>query len=309
MMKQAGSLVLVVGATGTVGSAAMRALVAQGARVRVLVRSPASANGLSADVEVREGDLRDEEAVKSALNGARAALYVSPHEPEEERIAEIFVRACEAAGTRLVFVGVHVDGATRLGRALRRFLFGRVLPHYAPKFRIAERARTSRADPIVLMPTNFFQNDELFREEVLAGRFVQPLANPINRVDVRDLGDAAARACLDATLPAGAYPLVGPESLDGHACARTWSAALGRPVTFDADDPRFAAAVTRELRAKKREDFMASYAAIRKLSLPTAANELTRTTALLGRAPTSYAAYVRDTSAAWSAAERLDAAV
>lgn len=309
MMKQAGSSVLVVGATGTVGGSALRALVAQGAQVRALVRSRATARGLHASVDVREGDLRDAHAVESALRGARAALYVSPHEAEEERLAEIFVRACQATGTRLVFVGVHVDAPTRVGRAIRRFLFGRVLPHYVPKFRVAERARTSRADPIVLMPTNFFQNDELFREELLDGGFVQPFENPINRVDVRDLGDAAARACLDPTLPSGAYPLVGPESLDGHACARTWSATLTRSVTFDANDPRFPAAVTRELRAKKRDDFLASYAAIRKLSLPTTATDLARTTALLGRAPTSYAEYVRDTAAAWGAAERFDAVV
>lgn len=70
---------------------------------------------------------------------------------------------------------------------------------------------------IVLMPTNFFQNDELFQEELREGVFVQPFLRPINRVDVRDVGLAAARASLDPSLPAGAYPVVGPESLDGHA--------------------------------------------------------------------------------------------
>ena len=308
MTKKSGPLLLVAGATGTVGGAALRSLLAQGARVRVLVRSKPDPSRFP-DAEVVLGDLRDPATLKEALNGVRAAFFASPHEPEEEPIAEGFVRACEGARARLVFVGVHADAETRLGRAFRRFLFGRLLPHYAPKFRIAERARMSGADPVVLMPTNFFQNDELFRGELLDGRFVQPFLHPINRVDVRDIGEAAARACLDASLPSGAYPLVGPESLDGDACAAAWSNALGQPVSFDPDEHRFDTAVARELRAKKRADFLASYAAVRKLALPTRAQDLARTTALLGRAPTSYATYVRDTARLFRAHERFDRAM
>jgi uncharacterized protein YbjT (DUF2867 family) len=273
-----------------------------------LVRSnPTASDG--SDVEIRHGDLRDERAVANAVRGVAAAVYVSPHEADEEALGERFVRACEKAGARLVFVGVHIDAPTRFGRALRRFLFGRLLPHYAPKFRIAERARSSRADPVVLMPTNFFQNDEIFRKELLDGRFVQPFDRPVNRVDVRDIADAACRACLDRSLPSGAYPVVGPASLDGKACAEVWSHELGRPVDFDADASHFAAALARGLSGKKREDFVASYAVIRKLALPTAQEELARTAALLGRQPRSYAEYVRDTANAWRASERFDEAV
>jgi uncharacterized protein YbjT (DUF2867 family) len=303
MMQERDSTILVVGATGTVGGAAARSLLASGARVRALVRSDPDPNDFSG-VELVRGDLADAAAVQKALTGVRAAVYVSPHERDEELIGERFVGACERAGVRLVFVGVHIDAPTRVGRALRRFLFGRLLAHYVPKFRIAERARVSSASPVVLMPTNFFQNDEIFRRELLAGSFVQPFERPINRVDVRDIGDAAARACLDASLPPGAYPVVGPESLDGKSCAESWTAELGQRVAYDPDDARFAGAVARELRGKKRDDFLASYAVIRKLAMPTSERDLARTRALLGRAPTSYAKYVHDTVTAWRSADR-----
>jgi uncharacterized protein YbjT (DUF2867 family) len=297
-MSQSSETVLVIGATGTVGGAAARSLLAKGAHVRALVRSRSSAAGLELEgAELLEGNLEDHARVESALAGARTAFYVSPHHPDEERLGESFIQACERARVRLVFVGVHVDAPTRLGRAFRRFVFGRVLSHYVPKLRISERARTSRADPIVLMPTNFFQNDEYFAEELRAGAFVQPFDRPINRVDVRDIGDAAARACLDASLASGAYPVVGPESLDGRACAVEWSRALSRTVAYDGDDARFRRAVTRELEGKKADDFVASYAAIRRVTVPTAAKDVARTTELLGRAPTPYSAYVRDAAA------------
>jgi uncharacterized protein YbjT (DUF2867 family) len=293
--------VLVVGATGTVGSEAALQALARGASVRALVRSQTSVAKLPRGVQAVRGDLRDEAALKRALSGTRAALYVSPHEPDEELLAERFVRLCEASSVRLVFVGVHIDGKTRVGRALQRFVYGRMLPHYQPKFRIAERARTSGAAPVVLMPTNFYQNDALFRADIQNGSFPQPFARPVNRVDVRDLGVCAARALLDASLPSGAYPVIGPSSLTGDACAAAWARALGHEVRCEHDQARVDQAIARALTSKKRDDFHATYAVLRRFELKTNAAELARTTALLGRAPSSYESYVRDTARAWSA--------
>ncbi len=294
--------VLVVGATGTVGREVVAALRAKGASIRALVRSKRHVEGC----EVARGDLRDAAAVGRALDGVRAAFYVSPHEPDEEALADAFVRACEARSVRVVFVGVHVDGTTRIGRALKRFVYGRMLSHYRPKFRLSERVRRSGADPIVLVPPNFFQNDEIFRDEILGGVYPQPFERAINRVDVRDLGEAAARACLDRSLSSGAYPVVGPASLDGATCATTWSEVLGRNVAFDADAERFRAAVSRQLSGKKAEDFVATYAVLRNFAMPTIEAEVARTAALLGRPPTSYADYVRATAARWQMREAAE---
>lgn len=285
--------VLVLGATGTVGREVARATVLAGGDVRALVRSEASVEKLPAGVTAVRGDLRNENALRAAMRGVQAVFYVSPHEPDEEALAASVIRACNDAKVRLVFVGVHVDATTRIGRAARRFLYGRLLSHYRPKFRLAERVRTESRDAVILMPTNFFQNDELFLDDIAAGVFRQPFERGINRVDVRDIGDAGARALLDPNLPAGAYPLVGPRSLSGAECAAIWSAATGRPVRYDGNDASFREAVNGALSAKKRDDFLASYTAIRKFEIATDPRHLEQTTALLGRAPTSYEAYVR----------------
>ncbi|HXS16201.1 MAG TPA: NAD(P)H-binding protein, partial [Polyangiaceae bacterium] len=89
MMTQDDSTILVVGATGTIGGAALRALLSQGARVRALVRSPARMQGMKG-VEIMAGDLADPDAVTRALQGIQVALYVSPHEQSEEHLAETF---------------------------------------------------------------------------------------------------------------------------------------------------------------------------------------------------------------------------
>lgn len=70
--------VLVTGACGFIGSAVARAALAQGYRVRVLVRasSPrANLDGLEA--EVVEADMRDRRAVERALDGVHCLLHVA----------------------------------------------------------------------------------------------------------------------------------------------------------------------------------------------------------------------------------------
>lgn len=295
--------VLVIGATGTVGGEALRALRTAGAEVRALVRNPQAARELRG-VEVVTGDLRDRDTVRAALVGVQSAFYVSPHESDEEQLAELFISECEHAAVRLVFVGVHVTGPNRFVRALRRWIFGFMFKHYRPKFRIAERARASKTSPVVLMPTNYYQNDDVFRSQIVDGVYSQPFVRPVNRVDARDIGAAAARACLDRDLPSGAYPVVGPESLDAAACAQAWSAALGRQICVaDPDGPAFDDMLEKTVTApKKLGDFRASYMLLRSLTVPTNPAEVAQTTALLGRPPISYAQYVGDVARSLDAA-------
>jgi dihydroflavonol-4-reductase len=71
-------LVLVTGAAGFVGSAVARAALRQGYAVRVLVRASSPRRNLAGlDVEVVEGDMRDQPAVERALAGARYLLHVA----------------------------------------------------------------------------------------------------------------------------------------------------------------------------------------------------------------------------------------
>lgn len=291
--------VLVTGATGTVGGEVVRALVERrGVTVRALVRDPAKAK-LPPGVAAVRGDLRDHRSVLRALEGATSAFYVSPHEDDEEALARGFASACETRGVRIVFVGVHADGSSRVARALKRFAYGRLMPHYRAKFRLSEAVRQSRTNAIVLMPTNFFQNDELAFGPLADGRYVVPIGTKgVNRIDVRDLGEAAARALVDADLASGAYPVVGPVSLTGPACAAVWSRELGRDVAFVDDFPAFEACAREQLSGRKLVDFVASHRVLRGFALPTDPRDLAATTALLGRAPRAYEQYVADRATA-----------
>jgi dihydroflavonol-4-reductase len=70
--------VLLTGATGFVGSAIARALLAAGYRVRALVRASAVRTNLAGlDIETIEGDLRDRGAVACAMIGMRYVVHAA----------------------------------------------------------------------------------------------------------------------------------------------------------------------------------------------------------------------------------------
>jgi len=121
--------VLVTGATGFVGSAVARQLVARGEAVRVLVRAASDRRNIAdLPVEVVEGDLRDAASLARAVRGCRALYHVAadyrmwvprPAEIYETNVAgsvRLLRAAAEAGVTRMVYtssvavLGLHADG-------------------------------------------------------------------------------------------------------------------------------------------------------------------------------------------------------
>ncbi len=71
-------LTLVTGATGFVGAAVVRALLARGAKVRVLSRATSSKQNLQGlDVELAVGDLLDPDSLARAVAGCRGVYHVA----------------------------------------------------------------------------------------------------------------------------------------------------------------------------------------------------------------------------------------
>jgi uncharacterized protein YbjT (DUF2867 family) len=105
---------LIAGATGVIGRRLAAALVADGARVRALVRDPERGREiLGPHVELFEADLVRDPDLSEAMAGVDLAYFLvhmmgtdSGYAEREQQAAEAFARAASAAGVgRIVYLG------------------------------------------------------------------------------------------------------------------------------------------------------------------------------------------------------------
>ncbi len=286
--------ILVLGGTGLMGREVLGALRRRGVTARVLVRDPARLATLEG-VEVAVGDLRDPASVRAAMAGVSTVFHISPHEADEVELTRTVIAACEDAGARLVFAGVHVTASNPVFAWLLRRFYGVLLPRYRGKFAIGRMVEASATNPVVISPSNFMQNDEVLIDVIRGGEFVHPCSpKGLNRVDLRDVGEAAATILLDPSTPSGVYGLVGPRSLTGPECAQVWAEALDRPVRYAGeDDAALDAALTAHLTGYRLDDWSSSLRKLRRFAVHATPEELATTERLLGRAPTDYTEFVR----------------
>mgnify|MGYP001233698284 CR=1 FL=1 len=116
--------VLVTGATGFVGSAVVRRLLAEGLPVRALVRGGTDCRNLDGlDVEVVDGDLLDEPSLRRAVRGCEALFHVAADYrlwvPDPDRMHRINVVGTQALMLAALDAGVsrivHTSSVATLG--------------------------------------------------------------------------------------------------------------------------------------------------------------------------------------------------
>jgi uncharacterized protein YbjT (DUF2867 family) len=284
--------VVVTGGTGAVGSQVVRELVARGATVSVVTRDPAKASALPAGVRAIQGNLGEPASVRRIFAGADAVFLlnvVSPTESHEGLMPVCALRETKPA--RLVYLSVqNADGAAWL-------------PHFGAKAGIEEAIKRSGIPFTIVRPNNFYQNDYYYKDVILKfGVYPQPLGSAgLSRVDVRDIAEASAIALTTAGHEGETYDLVGPEVHTGESTAHVWSRVLGRQINYGGDDlDAWEHTALTYLKDWAAFDFRHMYAFFQEQGLKASAEAIARQTKMLGHAPRSYEAFVKETVAAWT---------
>ncbi len=288
--------ILVTGSTGVVGKQVLEHLRGSGAQVHALTRSPEKAQFADGITAIR-GDLSDLDSLRRTMQGIGTLFLLAPNAADELTQALQALSVARESGVKgVVYLSVF-RGAEYVD-----------VPHFAGKYTVERMIEQCGMPATVLRPAYFMQNDVRLKEALLGpGIYGMPIGDKgISMVDVRDIGEAAARALLRRELAAGPLPreiyeLVGPDALTAESVVSIWTDALKRPVRYGGSDldileqrlksaaPAWLAYDMRLMMQRYQQDgAVASTAQVERLST------------LLGRPPRSYRDFALAMVTAWA---------
>ena len=268
--------ILLIGGTGTVGSATAAALGQMGVAATAAARRPGP-GGLVLDLAEPES--------LAAARGFASVLLITPIGPDESEVGVNAVRALRRAGvTRIVYLAIMNLEAMR------------AIPHFEAKIPIKEEVLSDGRS--VVIEANFFQSNDRMIMPAILGAGVYPL--PVGETGVWsvapvDLGLACANALVRADWAGQAVPLCGPERLTGPMLAANWAALLGRQVVYpgNAVAPFLAGLASAfPMSDWLRRDMQAMLEVTQAMGCLATPAQQTQSAALLGRPATRHADYI-----------------
>jgi len=217
-------MIVICGATGSMGPHLVKSLQDKGVPFRAAVRSPEAARQkLGAQVPLVPFDLERPATFAEALRGASqvfCAVGGATGTPELVACEQRLIDAAKAAGVghyvKLSGIDAQVDSPSKIQRMHAE---------------IERHLRASGLSATVLKPSFFFQNFLGLQPAIAQGVLPVPTGQAkAGLIDARDIADVAAAALTTPALRGATYTLTGPRSLSHGEVAAILSAVLERPV-------------------------------------------------------------------------------
>lgn len=277
--------ILVIGATGTIGSGLIPALRDTGATVRAMIRDPERP---VPGVDNVVADLRDGPSLETALDGVHTVFLNSP---STEDAATLQIRAADRAR------------AQGVGRLVVLSQYG-ARPDASVRFlrwhgEVEEHVRSLDIDHTVLRPNLYLQSLLGFTDTIAQGILPAPVGEAaISAIDTRDIADSAAAVLTGPGHTGRTYTLTGPRAITHHEIAESLSRATGTPIAFqDMPPEHFAAALTGILPPWQIEGLVEDFA---HYARGEAAEVHSSVADLTGRAPRDVTDFARDHAAVFA---------
>ncbi|WP_457421736.1 SDR family oxidoreductase [Roseateles sp. P5_E7] len=282
--------ILVIGATGTIGSLVVQGLAQQGADVTALVRQTGT-QSLPAGVKGVVADLTNVASMRQAMSGVRTLFLLNALAADEvTQSLQALNVAREAGVQRIVYLSViNADLYTDV-------------PHFTGKYTVERMIESLDLPATILRPAYFMQNDIQIQPVVESyGVFPMPIGSlGCAMVDARDIADIAVAELLrrdraPQPLPRLTLEVVGPEVINGPAAAAIWSQALGRDIHYAGDDVQaFEAQLAQNAPGWMAYDLRLMMSRIQQLGQIPADGAARKLEQLLGRPLRSYEAFVAE---------------
>ncbi|HYU65995.1 MAG TPA: SDR family oxidoreductase, partial [Jatrophihabitantaceae bacterium] len=211
-------MILVTGATGTVGSEVVKLLVAAGERTRAFVRDPAKGQLLGPQVERVLGDLDQPETIAAALADVERLFLVTTQSTRQPEWEWGVIEAAASAGVRRV-VKLSVFNADEHSplQVARQ--------HWQAEHALEESGLAAT----ILRPVFFMQNLlAMVRGDRIATAAGQ---GRVAMIDARDIAAVAVAALTREGHAGKTYTLTGSEALSFDDVARIISQRTGKQIS------------------------------------------------------------------------------
>ncbi|AQL37554.1 NmrA/HSCARG family protein [Pseudomonas syringae] len=282
--------ILVIGATGTIGSLVTQGLASAGADVRALVRQPGKRDVPAGVTEV-VADLTDVPSMRAALASVRTLFLLNAVTPDEVTQALITLNLAQEAGIeRVVYLSViHADKFTNV-------------PHFTGKYTVERMIETLGIPATILRPAYFMQNERMVQQTIQNyAVYPMPIGSAgVAMVDARDIAEVAVAELLrrdkaPSALDRLTLELVGPQALTGASVAKIWSSALGREIAYGGDDViAFEGQMASYGPAWLAYDMRLMMAGIQKFGMQAVEGTVDRLEAIIGHPLRTYEGFVKE---------------
>lgn len=274
-------MILVLGATGTVGSAVVEALKKKGVAVKAASRDPKKAEA-QLGVPAVAWDWEQPAAFAAALQGVDALFLLTPPGTLEElRYGLAAVEAAKAAGVKKI-VKLSAIGVEQQPESAHR------------KIELAVEAGGFAWT--FLRPSFFMQNlNEGSLQGIReAGAIFLPTGDgKTGMIDARDIGAVAAEALTRSDLDGQGLTLTGPEALSYAQMAEQLSQATGKAIKHvDISPDDFKAALVKAGVPEHYAGFLVNLYGFVKAGYTAALTPTVQT--VLGRPATAFSHYAKD---------------
>lgn len=216
-------MILVTGASGTVGKAVLAEVARSGARHRAMYRSKADAAKAPGGTETVIADFADKASLAAALRGIESVYLVCSPVRELIELEGNAIDACVAAGVRRVVLNSALGAAD----------YGKSFPSWHRK--VEDKLNSTKMARCIIRPNSFSQNVLTYHAPTIRqqGAFYGSLGNArISYVDVRDVAAVVAKALLGREHDGKVYELNGPEALTNTDIAEKISRHAGVSVRY-----------------------------------------------------------------------------
>ena len=220
-------MILVLGATGRIGSELTRQLLAESISVRCLVRDLARAQALLGDgPSLTYGSLQDVSSLRNAMRDVDAVFIASPIEPAMAALQLNAIKAARDSGVARI---VKLSGSDWTMQAANQTRVGAAHAQVEAAI-VASGLSHALIRPNAVAQTMWASVPAQVRSQ---DQFTLAIGSArISFTDVRDIAQVAAVALRQPNIANGIVAISGPRALSGCDLANAVSTLLGRTIAY-----------------------------------------------------------------------------